>query len=152
MWLSHRQTEQRERRQSRYQALPRDQAEAAFLDVARGGRPAPRIGQVRALDDAELLVMTRRLQRLRSECGCRVGAWSMTVALLVAPVVAAIHGTSGAVGVLVLALLSAASVIGAAVAGKVITIVVYRLRWRVERNQVLRQLDERGTDRNVILR
>lgn len=151
-WLSRRQAKQRERRQSRYRALPRDQAEAAFLDVVRGGLPAPRISQIRALDDAELILMTRRLQRLKSECGCQAGAWSMTVALIVAPAVAAIHGASGAVAVLVVALLSAASVIGAAVAGKVITIAVSRLRWRVERAQVLRQLAEWGTDRDDILR
>jgi hypothetical protein len=76
----------------------------------------------------------------------------MTAALFAAPAVAAIHGASSAVGVLVLGLLCAASIIGAAVAGKVITIAAYRLRWRIERNQVLRQLAERGTDRDVILR
>jgi len=111
-----------------------------------------RLSQVRAVEDAELFRLTCRLQRLRSECGCKVGAWTMTAALIAAPVVAVIHGASGPVGVLLLVLLSAVSVIGAAVAGKVLTIVVYRLRWRIECNQVLRHLAERGTDRDVILR
>ena len=104
------------------------------------------------MDDAELIRLTQLLQRLRSECGCKAGAWSMTAAFIAAPVVAAIHGASGPIGVLVLVLLCLASVIGAAVAGKVITIAAYRLRWRVERNRVLRQLAEEGTDRDVILR
>jgi hypothetical protein len=76
----------------------------------------------------------------------------MTAALIAAPVVAVIHGASGPVGVLLLVLLSAVCVIGAAVAGKVLTIVVYRLRWRIECSQVLRHLAERGTDQDVILR
>lgn len=143
---------QRERALLRYQALPREQVEAAFLDAVRGGQPAPRTSQVRALDDAELIRMTRRLQRLRSECGCQAGAWSMTGALLAAPVVAALHGVSGPVGVLVCVLLCAAAVIGAAITGKVITIAAYRLRWRIECRRVLRQLAERGTDQHVILR
>ncbi len=130
----------------------REQAEAAFLDAVRGGQPAPRVSQVRALDDAELTRVVGRLQRLRSECGCKAGAWSMTAALVAAPVLAASHGASGLAGALVLALLCAASVAGAAVAGKVITIAAYRLRWHIERNQVLRQLAERGIDRDVILR
>jgi hypothetical protein len=128
------------------------QAEIAFLDAVRGGKPTPHIRQVRAMDDAELMRLTHRLQRLRSECGCKVGAWSMTAAFIAAPVVAAIHGASGPVGVLVLALLSLASVIGAAAAGKVITIVVYRLRWRIERNRTIRQLAQERTDQHVILR
>ena len=150
--LSRGRAEQRERPPSRYQALPRDQAEAAFLDVVRGGRATPRISQVRALDDAELIRMTRRLHRLRSECGCQVGAWSMTAALIAAPVVAALHGASGPAGVLVLVLLCAAAVIGAATAGKVITIAAYRLRWRIECRRVLRHLAEREKGQHVILR
>ena len=134
------------------EAPSRDQAEAAFLDAVRGGRATPHTSQVRALHDAELIRVTRRLQRLRSECGCQAGAWSMTVALIAAPVVAALHGASGPVGVLVLVLLCAAAVIGAGVVGKVITIAAYRLRWRIERNRVLRYLAERETDQHVILR
>jgi hypothetical protein len=146
------QAEQGSHPPGRDQALSRDQAEAAFLHAVRGGDLAARLSQVRAVEDAELFRLTCRLQRLRSECGCKVGAWTMTAALIAAPVVAVIHGASGPVGVLLLVLLSAVSVIGAAVAGKVLTIVVYRLRWRIECNQVLRHLAERGTDRDVILR
>jgi hypothetical protein len=137
---------------SQGQNRSRGQAEAAFLDAIRGGQPAPSVSQVRALDDVELTRVADRLQRLRSECGCKAGAWSMTAALIIAPIVAVVHGASGPAGMAVLALLCAVSVAGAAVAGKVITIAAYRLRWRIERHQVLRQLAERGTDRDVILR
>jgi hypothetical protein len=130
----------------------REQAEAAFFDAVRGGRPTPGSEQVRALPDAELTRLTRRLLRLRRECGCQAGACCLTAALIAAPVIATVHGASGLTGVLGLALLSCGCVIGAAVLGKVATIAVFRLRWRTERNQVLRQLAERGAVRDVILR
>jgi hypothetical protein len=148
-WRSRARPQRHERAPSREEALPRAQAEAAFLDAVRGGQPAPRISQVRALDDAELRRVARRLRRLRSQRGRKAGAWSMTVALIAAPVLAAIRGASGPAGAVVLALLCAAFVTGAAVAGKVITVAACRLRWRIYRDQVLRRLAERGTDGSV---
>src|ERR1017187_8305402 len=89
-WPSRGQAERRERPPWRDRALSREQAETAFLHAVRGGDQVSCISQVRALGDAELFRMTCRLQRLRSECGCKVGAWTMTAALIAAPVVAVI--------------------------------------------------------------
>ena len=100
----------------------------------------------------ELTQATERLNRLRHECGCKQGAWAMTAALIAAPILAIIHGASGITGALLLAIIAAAAVIAAAMTGKVAAIAVYRLRWRIERRQVLRRLAERGIDQDVILR
>lgn len=151
-WLTRARAWHRERAPSREEAPSLEQAEAAFLDAVRGGQPVPRISQVRALDDAELARMNRRLHRLKSGCGRKAGAWSMAVALIAAPVLAVRHGASGLAGAVVLALLCAVFVAGAAVAGQVITAAVYRLRWRIERDQVLRRLAKRRSRRDVILR
>src|SRR5689334_16305224 len=108
--------------------LPRAAVEAQFAALLRGGRPALIPGRVQSLDEAELRELTRHLARLRHECGCRAGAWSMAVALIVALPAAVLHGASDVAGGFMLAGVCAAGTVLASVLGKLTAVVVARVR------------------------
>lgn len=125
--------------------------EAAFLSaLGTAAQPSPE--RLRDIESAEMAVITRRLLRLRHECGCAASAWCMTAAIALAIVLGVAHGTSDLAGLIGLAALSVVGVLAAAGLGKAVTIMIYRARWRAERDRVLFQLTNREGAGDVVVR
>ncbi|MFE6051626.1 hypothetical protein ACFQ6N_12750 [Kitasatospora sp. NPDC056446] len=126
----------------RVDGATRTDVEAAFLAAVRGGRPQPGPERVGRVPDGELRAVTGRLLRLRGECGCRAGAWSMTGALVVSVVLAVLRGASGLWGVAASAGVCLVGTVTVSVLGKGVAVAVARVRWRRARDRVLRSLAE----------
>jgi hypothetical protein len=129
----------------------REFAEAAFLKAVRGGQPQPTAKQIRSVPDTALVPAARRLLRLREECGCTAGAWSLAAAAVAVAIIAPLHGAAGLVAALGLTVLCLGCVMAASVAGKILAISVSRLRWRIERDRLLRHLAKQGEARDVMV-
>ncbi len=130
----------------------RAELEAAFLSALWSApQPLP-AERIRAIESAEMAVITQRMLRLRNECGCAASAWCMTVAIAAAVVLGIAHGASDLPGLLGLAALCVLGVLAAAALGKAVTITIYRARWRAERNRVVFRLTNREEAGDVVVR
>jgi hypothetical protein len=118
--------------------LPREDLEDAFLTALGNDARLPAPWLLGHLADETLQQMTSRLTHLKQECGCKAGAWCLLLGLVVPVVLAMLLGSF--VGIVGLATLCIISAITFSFTGKVVAIVVSRVRWHQERDRLLREL------------
>jgi hypothetical protein len=130
----------------------RQELEIAFL-AAFGETAEPMAAErLRAIPDAELILITRRLIRFRRECGCAAAARCMAVALVGAVILGLVHGAVGVLRVLGLTAVCAAGVLSVGVLAKVTVIAAYRARWHAERRRVSLRLAQQKGAGDVLVR
>jgi hypothetical protein len=127
------------------QASSRRDLEATFLKAIGGHGQHLLNEQIRSINEADLKRLTHRLTRLRDRCGCATGAWFAVIAAVASAVVAVVHGASDAADVVVLIAMCMGCVVLAGAVGKVLALLIHRIRWRIERHRIMAMLPGAGT-------
>jgi VIT1/CCC1 family predicted Fe2+/Mn2+ transporter len=142
------------KRLDRDQETPRAELEARLLASIRP-RYSSHLTQadLARLDDADLAATSARLIRLRQACGCSAGAACLIGALLVGSLMAFRSGATTILEVISLIALVLLGAVVAAVIGKITSIALSKVRWRLESARLIRRLvDSPDGGPHVVLR
>lgn len=110
----------------------------ASLRIRRDQRPQFSLS---LLEDVEMATAAVRLSQLHGGCGCAAGAACMLAALLLGSLLALRQGASNGGAALTSAGAVLIAALVAAVLGKLVGMAVSKIRWRLERERLLRRLN-----------